>query len=98
AWPCPSSRHHCCCASWMVWGPGSGRVPGSARGAAATDGGDSDWARRAPGAARTHVSLEPPPWLELTTTLPSGSATLVSPPCTTHTLSPSLTANGRKSI
>ena len=45
----------------------------------------------------TQVSLEPPPWLELTTSSPSGSATRVSPPGSTHTLSPSLTANGRRS-
>jgi hypothetical protein len=45
----------------------------------------------------TQVSLEPPPWLELTTSSPSGSATRVSPPGSTHTLEPSLTAKGRRS-
>ncbi len=45
----------------------------------------------------TQVSLEPPPWLELTISSPSGSATRVSPPGSTHTRSPSLTANGRRS-
>ena len=35
--------------------------------------------------ASTHVSLDPPPWLEFTTRLPSGSATRVSPPGTTQT-------------
>src|SRR6266513_2297311 len=88
---------HCCCASCVTDGPGSGRTPGAACGAAAAVGGDSGSVARRPAADSTHVSFEPPPWLELTTTLPSGSATLVSPPGTTHTLSPSLTANGRKS-
>lgn len=41
--------------------------------------------------------LEPPPWLELTTREPSTNATRVSPPGSTHTSLPSLTANGRKS-
>src|SRR5580704_19726772 len=45
----------------------------------------------------THVSFEPPPWLELTTSPPSWRATRVRPPGRTHTRSPSLTANGRKS-
>ncbi|CPB94213.1 Uncharacterised protein [Mycobacterium tuberculosis] len=43
------------------------------------------------------MSLEPPPWLELTTREPSTNATRVSPPGSTHTSLPSLTANGRKS-
>ena len=43
------------------------------------------------------MSLDPPPWLELTTSEPSVSATRVSPPGSTHTSSPSLTANGRRS-
>src|SRR5699024_9348334 len=47
--------------------------------------------------ASTQVSLEPPPWLELTTSWPSGSATRVSPPGSTVTSSPSLTAKGRRS-
>src|ERR1700744_3887620 len=47
--------------------------------------------------ARTQVSLDPPPWLELTTRDPSTSATRVRPPGSTHTSSPSLTANGRRS-
>ena len=47
--------------------------------------------------ASTQVSFDPPPWLELTTSDPSGSATRVRPPGSTHTDSPSLTANGRKS-
>src|SRR5271165_3269221 len=47
--------------------------------------------------ASTHVSLEPPPWLEFTTRDPSTRATRVRPPGNTHTSSPSLTANGRKS-
>ncbi|SKU71794.1 Uncharacterised protein [Mycobacteroides abscessus subsp. abscessus] len=47
--------------------------------------------------ASTQVSLEPPPWLEFTTSEPSGSATRVSPPGSTHTSSPSLTAKGRRS-
>ena len=45
----------------------------------------------------TQVSFEPPPWLEFTTRLPSGSATRLSPPGSTNTLVPSLTANGRRS-
>ena len=54
--------------------------------------------RRCPPApASTQVSLEPPPWLELTTSAPSGSATRVSPPGSTQIFSPSLTANGRRS-
>ena len=48
-------------------------------------------------AASTQVSLEPPPWLELTTSAPSGSATRVRPPGSTQISSPSLTANGRRS-
>ena len=51
--------------------------------------------RRSP--ASTQVSFEPPPWLELTTSEPSGSATRVSPPGSTQTSSPSFTANGRRS-
>src|SRR5205823_535577 len=47
--------------------------------------------------ASTQVSFDPPPWLELTTSDPSGSATRVKPPGSTHTSSPSLTANGRRS-
>ena len=45
----------------------------------------------------TQVSFEPPPWLELTTSWPSGSATRVRPPGSTQTFSPSFTANGRRS-
>ncbi len=45
----------------------------------------------------TQVSLDPPPCEELTTSSPSGSATRVSPPGSTHTRLPSLTANGRRS-
>jgi len=47
--------------------------------------------------ASTQVSLDPPPWLELTTREPSTSATRVSPPGSTHTSLPSLTANGLRS-
>src|SRR2546421_6474924 len=49
-------------------------------------------------AASTQVSLEPPPWLELTTSAPSGSATRVSPPGSSQTSLPSLMANGRRSM
>ena len=44
----------------------------------------------------TQVSLEPPPWLELTIIEPSRSATRVSPPGTMWMFSPK-TANGRRS-
>jgi hypothetical protein len=53
--------------------------------------------RAAARGASTQVSFEPPPWLELTTREPSTRATRVRPPGNTHTLSPSLTANGRRS-
>ncbi len=53
---------------------------------------------RASVSVSTQVSLEPPPWLELTTKLPAGSATRVRPPGTTQTSSPVLTANGRRSM
>jgi len=42
----------------------------------------------------TQVSFEPPPWEELTISSPSGSATRVSPPGSTQTSLPSLTAKG----
>ncbi len=45
----------------------------------------------------TQVSFEPPPCELLTTSWPSGSATRVSPPGSTQTSVPSLTANGRRS-
>ena len=50
-----------------------------------------------PDGVSTHVSFEPPPWLEFTTRLPSGNATRVSPPGATQTRFPSFTANGRRS-
>src|SRR5690606_186012 len=43
------------------------------------------------GRANTQVSFDPPPRLEFTISSPSGSATRVSPPGSTHTSSPSLT-------
>ena len=49
-----------------------------------------------PGAS-TQVSLEPPPWLEFTTSEPRRSATRVRPPGMTSTRSP-LTTNGRRSM
>ena len=52
---------------------------------------------RLDGSASTHVSFDPPPWLELTTRLPAVSATRLRPPGTTQTFSPSLIANGRRS-
>src|SRR3954452_3478138 len=81
----------CCCisiASEEVTA-GSG-PPGWGKGAGGRAAG-----RRSP--ASTQVSFDPPPWLEFTTSEPSGSATRVSPPGSTHTSSPSLTANGRRS-
>ena len=45
----------------------------------------------------TQVSLEPPPWEELTTSEPRRSATRVSPPGRTVTFSPA-TTNGRRSM
>ena len=47
--------------------------------------------------ASTHVSLDPPPWEEFTTSEPARSATRVSPPGSTQVSRP-VTANGRKSI
>src|SRR5471032_2698712 len=47
--------------------------------------------------SNTHVSLVPPPWLELTTSEPALSATRVSPPGTMRTLSRPESTNGRKS-
>ena len=38
-----------------------------------------------PSAASTQVSFDPPPWLELTTSAPSGSATRVRPPGSSQT-------------
>src|SRR4029450_10971451 len=49
-----------------------------------------------PDGVSTHVSFEPPPWLEFTTRLPSVSATRVSPPGATQRWFPSFTANGRR--
>ena len=92
----------CCCCCWAAWGttgPGSSgfarrqRVEGRGRQRAG-----AGWSAPAPGSASTQVSLEPPPWLEFTTRLPSGSATRVRPPGTTQTRSPSFTANGRRSM
>ncbi len=77
-------------------GPGSGaRCGGHAGWRRPARCGISSVARRR--SASTQVSLEPPPWLELTTSSPSGSATRVRPPGSTQTLLPSLTANGRRS-
>ena len=45
----------------------------------------------------TQVSLEPPPWLEFTTSPPSPRATRVRPPGRTQMSSPSFTAKGRRS-
>ena len=45
----------------------------------------------------TQVSLVPPPWLELTTSEPSLSATRVSPPGTTRTPSEPDSTKGRRS-
>src|SRR5262249_17796512 len=45
----------------------------------------------------THVSFEPPPWLELTTYEPSRSATRVSPPGSTHAPPGSVGTNRRRS-
>ena len=78
-------------------GRGRGRCP------APPAAGNAGGSRPAPVPARgaevsTQVSLEPPPWLELTIRLPSRSATRVSPPGSTRTCSPSLTANGRRSM
>src|SRR3954470_24435300 len=49
-------------------------------------------------APSTQVSFEPPPWLELTTYDPSTSATLVSPPGSTHGPLFANSRYGRKSI
>ena len=54
-------------------------------------------AGRAVHQASTHVSLEPPPWEELTTSDPGRRATRVRPPGSTHVSFP-VTANGRRSI
>ena len=51
---------------------------------------------RPPSSSSTHVSLDPPPWLELTIIEPSRRATRVSPPGTIRMSSPN-TANGRRS-
>src|SRR5579883_1943576 len=45
----------------------------------------------------TQVSFVPPPWLELTTSEPSTSATRVKPPGTIFTPSVPVSANGRRS-
>src|SRR6516164_2782127 len=47
--------------------------------------------------SKIHVSLVPPPWLELTTSEPSFSATRVRPPGTIRTPSAPDRTNGRKS-
>jgi hypothetical protein len=49
------------------------------------------------GSSSTQVSLVPPPWLELTTSEPSFSATRVRPPGTTRTPSLPDSTNGRRS-
>src|SRR5205085_4797452 len=90
----------CCCCCWAAWGtdgPGSRGLPGSGGCRMVVGSRRGRLARGPPGSASTHVSFDPPPWLELTTRLPSGRATRVRPPGTTHTRSPSLTANGRRS-
>src|SRR5262249_5068798 len=45
----------------------------------------------------THVSLVPPPWLELTTSEPFFSATRVRPPGTMRVRSRPVSTNGRRS-
>ena len=67
-------------------GPAGAGRPGAA--------GARAWRVRRP---TTQVSLDPPPWLELTTRPPSPSATRVRPPGRTQMSSPSLTAKGRRS-
>ena len=82
---------------WSARGPARRRASSAGATAASPFSPSSRSASVARPAASTQVSLLPPPWLELTTRLPSGSATRVRPPGSTNTLSPSLTANGRRS-
>src|ERR1035438_7945493 len=88
SWPTPGPL---CLPSTAIEAWGTGICPGAGDGRG--DGGTGS-----PSGASIQVSLEPPPWLELTTSSPSGSATLVRPPGSTQTSSPSLTANGRRSM
>ena len=93
---CPSAvtGHGCCCCCWdwpttvSLSGPGSCAGGSSGRSAAVNSmrvrsGSSTSVAWR--GGLITQVSLEPPPWLEFTTSSPSGSATRVSPPGSTQT-------------
>ena len=50
-----------------------------------------------PHPSRTHVSLVPPPWLELTTSEPAFIATRVKPPGTMRTPSVPVSTKGRRS-
>ena len=91
----------CCCAAPSVLRP----RPTAAASVGGRDHTAPGW--RAPAATSrssaspdgmsTHVSFEPPPWLEFTTRLPSCNATRVSPPGDTQRRFPSFTANGRRS-
>src|SRR5262249_27028060 len=83
---CRADRDPSCVGSGTRWGRG-GTTPAAPSSRLAADA----------GGASTQVSLDPPPWLELTTREPSTRATRDSPPGSTHTSSPSLTANGRRS-
>jgi len=76
---------------------GRDRVATGARWPGGAHGPGRGCGRRKRSSASTQVSFEPPPWLELTTRLPRGMATLVRPPAATHTRSPSWTAKGRRS-
>jgi len=60
--------------------------------------GDARFAKRHRLVIQDQVSLEPPPLEEFTTSSPSPSATRVRPPGSTQISSPSLMANGRRSM
>src|SRR5205807_1232780 len=98
-----SAQHCCCCCCCCCWaaigpdGPRSGAADGRRRAPPQVRCRVDGLSGTSSPPARAQVSLEPPPWLELTTRLPRGRATRVSPPGATHTRCPSLTAKGRRS-
>ena len=99
------TRDCCCCCSWSATsaaraGPASGWPSRRAPDLALTAGSGPaprEWALAGAPSESTQVSLDPPPWLELTIRPPEGSATRVRPPGTTQISVPSLMAKGRRS-
>src|SRR5690606_8812784 len=95
----PPARVCCCCSCCGCWpcAVSCGLVSSGTPVTGCAAGGSAATVVRRRPLPSTQVSFEPPPCEELTTSWPSASATRVSPPGSTHTFSPSLTAKGRRS-